>query len=105
MYTPSKWSELADQGAQLVAVAQNLSLLSNSTHVKRLILEPLFDIGRRQSTTNATTSRDPAPDYAFQGVTCADAVDPGNVTTKDVFDFLVKVTREVSQMCTFSSHL
>ncbi|CAE6500443.1 unnamed protein product [Rhizoctonia solani] len=98
MYTPTKWPELADQGAQLVAVAQNLSLLSNSTHIKRLLRAPLFDIDRRQSTTNVTTNRDPAPDYAFQGVTCADAIDAGNITTKNVFDFLVKVTREVSPM-------
>ncbi|KAL5634901.1 hypothetical protein ACGC1H_002804 [Rhizoctonia solani] len=98
MYKPTKWTELADQGAQLVGVAQNLSLLSNSTHIKRLLRVPLFDIDRRQNTTNVTTNRDPAPDYAFQGVTCADAIDAGNVTTKNVFDFLVKVTREVSPM-------
>ncbi|CAE7050036.1 unnamed protein product [Rhizoctonia solani] len=98
MYTPTQWPDLAEQGAQLVAAAQDLSLLSNSTHVKRLLRAPLVDIDRRQSTTNVTNDRDPAPDYAFQGVTCADAIDAGNVTTKDVFDFLVKVTREVSQM-------
>ncbi|CAE6509951.1 unnamed protein product [Rhizoctonia solani] len=94
MYTPTQWPELAEQGAQLVAAAQNLSLLSNSTLTKRLLRAPLFDVERRQSTTN----NDPAPDYSFQGVTCGDAVDAGNVTTKDVFDFLIKVTREVSQM-------
>ncbi|KAG8707836.1 hypothetical protein FRC11_007094 [Ceratobasidium sp. 423] len=101
MYTPTKWPELAEQGATFVDFFRNISLLPSST--KRSVGAPIFDIGRRQTanngtTSNTTTTNDPAPDYAFQGVTCADAVDAGNVTTKDVFDFLVKVTREVSQM-------
>ncbi|CAE6465220.1 unnamed protein product [Rhizoctonia solani] len=96
MYTPTKWPQLAEQGAAFVNFFHNISLLPSST--KRSIPAPMFDIKRRQTANNGTTTNDPAPDYAFQGVTCADAVDAGNVTTKDVFDFLVKVTREVSQM-------
>ena len=34
---------------------------------------------------------------------CADAADAGDVTTKDVFDMLVNVTRSVSPMCKLDS--
>ncbi|KAG8731172.1 hypothetical protein FRC11_004815, partial [Ceratobasidium sp. 423] len=97
MYTPIEWPKLAEQLTPLIEAVQNISSLSNSTH-KRSIRTPVSDISRRQNSNNGTTNEDPAPNYAFQGVTCGDAVDPGNVTTKDTFDFLVKVTREVSQM-------
>ncbi|GAB1525262.1 hypothetical protein RhiTH_008420 [Rhizoctonia solani] len=102
LYTPSRWPAMAEEGAKYVEAFRNLSLLSNSPH-KRSLLEPLLDIVRRQTSNNGTSNNgtsnnDPAPDYSFQGVTCADAVDAGNTTTRDVFDFLVKVTREVSPM-------
>ncbi|CAE6454536.1 unnamed protein product [Rhizoctonia solani] len=35
-------------------------------------------------------------DYAFDAISCSDAQDAGNVTTKDVFDFIVETTRNVS---------
>ncbi|KAG8736013.1 hypothetical protein FRC10_009886 [Ceratobasidium sp. 414] len=38
----------------------------------------------------------PSTDYAFQAVACADAADPGNVTTKMVFDSLVDSARTAS---------
>lgn len=44
-----------------------------------------------------SSNDDPPPDYSFQAITCADAPD-ANYTTKDVFDELVRVTREVSQV-------
>ncbi|GAB1525263.1 hypothetical protein RhiTH_008421 [Rhizoctonia solani] len=97
MYTPRGWPALAEAAAAYAETFRNLSLLSNSPQ-KRWLLEPLSDISRRQASNNGTTNNDPAPDYSFQGVTCADAADAGNVTTKDVFDFLVDVTREVSPM-------
>ncbi|KAH7344213.1 Alpha/Beta hydrolase protein [Rhizoctonia solani] len=97
MYQPTQWPELAKKGAEIIQFLHNASS-TNSTHAKRSLPAPLLDIRRRQTGTNGTTNDDPAPDYSFQGVTCADAADPGNVTTKDVFDYLVKVTREVSQM-------
>ncbi|KDN33735.1 hypothetical protein RSAG8_13166, partial [Rhizoctonia solani AG-8 WAC10335] len=98
MYQPSKWPELANQLAEINQAFQNVSS-TNSTHTKRSLRAPLpvLDLGRRQSNSNGTND-DPAPDYSFQGVTCADAVDAGNVTTKEVFDLLVTVTREVSPM-------
>ncbi|CAE6474631.1 unnamed protein product [Rhizoctonia solani] len=98
MYSPTGWPRLAEQ---LVAVHEFLSnTTSNSTHTKRSLPPTLNNILARQSTTTTSnaTNNDPAPDYAFQGVTCADAVDVGNTTTKDVFDFLVHITRTVSPM-------
>jgi hypothetical protein len=100
MYFPKRWPELAKSGAEFIQFFSNASLPSNSTH-KRSLATPLFNIDRRQTANNGTTNDDPAPDYSFQGVTCADAADAGGVATKDVFDFLVKVTREVSPMCKF----
>ncbi|KAJ1300924.1 hypothetical protein OPQ81_003350 [Rhizoctonia solani] len=97
MKTPSEWPELAKLLSSYEDEFRNNSSLPNPTH-KRSVRVPIFDIGRRTSSNNGTTNSDPAPSYAFQGITCADAVDAGNVTTRDVFDFLVKVTREVSPM-------
>lgn len=95
MYTPTTWPKTAETLATYAEFLHKALGTSNST-VKRS-LPTLPDLERRQ--TNSTNDDDPAPDYAFQGVTCADAIDAGNVTTKDVFDFLVTVTRTVSQMC------
>ncbi|CUA72839.1 hypothetical protein RSOLAG22IIIB_10347 [Rhizoctonia solani] len=96
MYRPTSWPDLAEQLAEIHQFFQNVSI-ANSTEAKRSLRAPLFDFGRRENTTNEA-NKDPAPDYSFQGVTCADAVDAGNVTTKEVFDFLVTVTRRVSPM-------
>lgn len=43
------------------------------------------------------TTNDTSPDYSFPAITCADAPD-ANYTTKDVFDELVRVTQQVSQV-------
>ncbi|KAL5637297.1 hypothetical protein ACGC1H_001066 [Rhizoctonia solani] len=96
MYRPTAWPGLAEELAGINQFLQNISV-TNATQTKRSVRVPLFDLGRRQSTRNGTND-DPAPDYSFQGVTCSDAVDAGNVTTKEVFDFLVTVTRDVSPM-------
>ncbi|QRV91985.1 Abhydrolase domain-containing protein [Ceratobasidium sp. AG-Ba] len=57
-------------------------------------LLPRTPVFRRQKSSNS----DPASSYAFQGITCADSVDAGNVTTKVVFDNILRVTRDVSHM-------
>ena len=97
MYQPTGWPQLAER---LVGFAKLLDTL-NATAVptRRSFTEPLQPVQKRQSSNNIT---DPATDYSFQGVTCADAIDAGNVTTKEVFDFLVHITRTVSPMCTRS---
>ncbi|KAG8790144.1 hypothetical protein FRC12_012673 [Ceratobasidium sp. 428] len=104
MYTPTLWPELAKNLSDIAQfLTTNFSSSGNprnsstkrSTHVPLLRRESLSPLTRRQNPTNDS---DPAPDYAFQAVTCADAVDPGNVTTRMVFDELVRVTRDVSPM-------
>ncbi|CAE6461451.1 unnamed protein product [Rhizoctonia solani] len=96
MYSPSRWPDLAKQLAQ---IHEFFADASHGSQTKRSLPASLVDVLPRQSTTtNNTTNDDPAPDYAFQGVTCADALDAGNTTTKDVFDFLVHITRTVSPM-------
>ncbi|KAJ1307669.1 hypothetical protein OPQ81_001762 [Rhizoctonia solani] len=99
MYSPAGWPRLAERLAAIHEFLTNTTSESNSTHTKRSLSTSLVEILPRQSTTtNNTANHDPAPDYAFQGVTCADALDAGNTTTKDVFDFLVHITRTVSPM-------
>ncbi|KAF8750769.1 MEROPS serine peptidase family S33 [Rhizoctonia solani] len=46
---------------------------------------------------NASTS-DPAKVYAYQAITCADAVDAGNSTTKQGFDAIVDITNNYTRM-------
>ncbi|KAG9118282.1 hypothetical protein FRC07_007277 [Ceratobasidium sp. 392] len=103
MYIPKYWSTLAQK---LLGISEFLASASNtSPNNTRRILE--FDmpsprpflrrhpLAARQSSSN---SSDPAPSYALQAVTCADAIDPGNVTTQILFEELVRVTRKVSPM-------
>ncbi|QRV92027.1 Abhydrolase domain-containing protein [Ceratobasidium sp. AG-Ba] len=82
MYSPTKWPKLAED-----ILAYWNFLTNNGTTTKRSL--PLPE--KRQTT-------DKAPVYSIQAITCADAMDAGNTTTKDVFDELVRVTRDVSQM-------
>ncbi|KAG9124179.1 hypothetical protein FRC07_012564 [Ceratobasidium sp. 392] len=97
MYAPSQWKDLAValKGRYDIIVsaigspAKRSTPLSNFDRRHTLIGE--FDLRTRQSS-------EAPPDYAIQAITCADAVDPGDVTTQMVFDYLVKVTREVSPM-------
>lgn len=100
MYGPASWPNLAKQLATFHEFLHNETYKSQT---KRSLPELLLDILPRQMANG--TDDDPAPDYAFQGVTCADAVDAGDTTTKDVFDFLVEVTRTVSPMCEFCADL
>ncbi|KAF8604272.1 alpha/beta-hydrolase [Ceratobasidium sp. AG-I] len=92
MYQPTGWPKLAENLAGWAGMLDNLTATASPT--RRSFTESLRPVQKRQASNNT----DPAPDYSFQGVTCGDAVDAGNVTTKDVFDFLVQVTRTVSPM-------
>jgi hypothetical protein len=94
MYRPTEWPKLAEDIKSAAAVLINAT--SETPPTKRSFELPHTPALRRQGSSN---SSDPAPDYAFQAVTCSDAIDAGNVTTQMVFDELVRVTRDVSQMC------
>ena len=38
-------------------------------------------------------------DYTFQAITCGDSIDESNITTRAVFDELIRVVKDVSPMC------
>ncbi|KAG9105175.1 hypothetical protein FRC07_009539 [Ceratobasidium sp. 392] len=88
MYTPTGWPQLAQDLYNKALIIHNQT--ATQSRAKRSSILELSTLESRQSEA--------APDYSFQAVTCADAIDAGNITTKDVFDFLVYVTRNVSQM-------
>ncbi|CAE6402210.1 unnamed protein product [Rhizoctonia solani] len=89
MYEPRKWPALAQDLAQ-IAVALSNSTNSMST-VKSRVLSP-----QTQSTPfirrDNTNSSDPSPGYVSQAITCADAVDAGNSTTRQGFQTVVDLT-------------
>lgn len=103
MYNPRKWPLLArylnDTTTNLdEALSTPLELVDNDSSSTPDSLTPP---GSPPITVyDALLAKRPAPDYSFQGITCGDAVDVANVTTKDVFDSLVGITRNISPMCT-----
>ncbi|KAG8723385.1 hypothetical protein FRC11_002456, partial [Ceratobasidium sp. 423] len=96
LYTPKTWSNLA-QALKKVADDIKGSTSPNTTQAKRWIpgsLNPMDIKHKRDNEPNATETRS----YAPEAITCGDAQDVGNTTTKDLFDFIVKVTHDVSHM-------
>ncbi|KAH7335773.1 TAP-like protein-domain-containing protein [Rhizoctonia solani] len=97
MYYPKNWPELARNLAQTYTALSN-STTGNSTNgletrdLPRQIRPMPFT---RRDNTN---SSDPATDYAYQAVTCADAVDAGNSTTKQGFETVVDLTNKYTRM-------
>ncbi|KAG9107874.1 hypothetical protein FRC07_008567 [Ceratobasidium sp. 392] len=94
MYQPKQWPGLAQE---LRGMSDFLDNPAAGVPNKRWLPEP--PPHRRARRQNAPDPNDPAPDYAFQAVACADSVDAGNVTTQTVFDSLVDTSRTTSQMC------
>ncbi|KAH7335772.1 TAP-like protein-domain-containing protein [Rhizoctonia solani] len=97
MYHPREWPALAQNLAQISAALSN-STNSTSTPKARSLYyrtHPMSFIRR----DNANSS-DPATDYAYQAITCADAVDAGNSTTKQGFETVVDLTDNYSRMFT-----
>jgi hypothetical protein len=79
-----------------------------STNLTEAVLEWLgsaaSSAGLRETPLKARQAPDqnqtaPIIDYAFDAISCSDAQDAGNVTTKDVFDYIVSTTHDVSPMC------
>ncbi|KAG9119699.1 hypothetical protein FRC07_005140 [Ceratobasidium sp. 392] len=94
MYQPTTWPKIAEQMATAAQLLKNQT--SGVSNTKRSFNSGASILQNRQASNSS--NEDPAPDYGFQAITCADAVDAGNTTTKDVFDLLVNVSRTVSQM-------
>ncbi|KAG8780060.1 hypothetical protein FRC12_023502 [Ceratobasidium sp. 428] len=94
MYRPTSWPRLAQELRSMSNFLDNPA--AGVPNKRRWTSEPPpHRVTRRQ---NAPDPNDPAPDYAFQAVACADSIDAGNVTTQTVFDSLVDTTRTTSQM-------
>ncbi|CAE6357579.1 unnamed protein product [Rhizoctonia solani] len=92
MYQPRTWPGLAQNLAKISAA------LSGSTNRLKLRgLDRQFQptpLIRRDDTNTS----DPATNYAFQAITCADAVDVGNSTTKQGFETVVDITNNYTRM-------
>ena len=123
MYTPTTWPDLA---TQLYEVADEIYNGGNSTNMKRGLggflgpelgstFFPELDIGplglrkmkkpsvkrRNGKTWSKRETNQLTYDYAFQAITCADSLDPGNTTTYDVFAEILGASQNVSEMCKF----
>ncbi|CAE6498743.1 unnamed protein product [Rhizoctonia solani] len=95
MYLPRQWPDLAQNLAQ-ISMALSNSANSTSTLKAR-------DLSRRINPMpfmrrDNTNSSDPATEYAYQAITCADAVDTGNSTTQQVFETVVDLTDNYTRM-------
>ncbi|KDN35450.1 hypothetical protein RSAG8_11588, partial [Rhizoctonia solani AG-8 WAC10335] len=75
-------SSCATAGPSKCAIAQEGSTVDPMAFIRR----------------DNTNSSDPAPDHAYHAITCADAVDAGNSTTKQGFETLVDLTDNYSRM-------
>ncbi|QRW20654.1 Abhydrolase domain-containing protein [Rhizoctonia solani] len=96
MYAPKYWQYTAQELAYYHDILSDTKSFANASHVRRTPIT--LRRGNNNTSAGAITASDIAPNYSFQGVTCADAIDANNVTTKDVFDMLVNTTRNVSPM-------
>ncbi|QRV81574.1 tRNA-dihydrouridine synthase 4 [Ceratobasidium sp. AG-Ba] len=103
MYSPTDWPMFAETFAGISKYLADPSDASAKRIKRSLDLEippprPFFRsnlLTSRQISSNGTR---PLRDYAFHAITCGDAVDAGNVTTRMVFEELVRAAREVSPM-------
>ncbi|QRV77216.1 Abhydrolase domain-containing protein [Ceratobasidium sp. AG-Ba] len=86
MYQPKDWPTLAENLLQVWDFLAN----KTSSSAKRSL--PF------QQDKRDTNSSDPESDQAIIAITCADALEAGNTITMDVFDEVIRVTRDVSPM-------
>ncbi|CAE6441468.1 unnamed protein product [Rhizoctonia solani] len=95
MYHPKEWPALAQNLAQISA-ALSSSTNPTSTQKTRSLAHQIHSMPFTQRDNS--NSSDPATDYAYQAITCADAVDAGNSTTKQGFETVVDITNNYSRM-------
>ncbi|KAF8684068.1 MEROPS serine peptidase family S33 [Rhizoctonia solani] len=96
LYHPRQWPDLAQSLAQISAALSNPTS-SSGTHQVRDFSRQVHPVPLVGRDNNASTS-DPAKVYAYQAITCADAVDAGNSTTKQGFDAIVDITNNYTRM-------
>ncbi|KAG8720004.1 hypothetical protein FRC09_010255 [Ceratobasidium sp. 395] len=96
MYGPNRWPALA---TKLQAIRASLKQVMSGSSRRSFELPPWQEITKRQANASNPDESDlPSSTYAIHAITCTDAVDPGDTTTRMVFDEIVRVTREVSPM-------
>ncbi|CAE6492002.1 unnamed protein product, partial [Rhizoctonia solani] len=95
MYHPREWPALAQNLAQISMALSNPTNSMTSLRA-RSPSDKIYSIPFIRRTS--TNSSDPATDYVYKAITCADAVDAGNSTTKQGFESLVDLTNNHSRM-------
>ena len=96
LYHPREWPSFAQQLAQISAALNNSTSTASMASIRRRTLDSIQLLDARDNSVNAS---DPPSDYAYQAITCADAVDPGNATTRDGFNAVVNITQHISGIC------
>ncbi|KAG8735112.1 hypothetical protein FRC10_010974 [Ceratobasidium sp. 414] len=89
LYRPVDWASNAQLLAGIYATLTNAS--TSGAIAQR-------DLHWAIKRDGANTS-DPATDYAYQAITCADAIDMPKTTTRDGFDLVVGITQNITRMC------
>ncbi|CAE6531988.1 unnamed protein product [Rhizoctonia solani] len=97
LYGPQAWQNLAEYLQNTSDFLRN-STSVNATATKQWLPNSVNLINNSRKRRDDPNSIEQPTMHAYEGVTCADAQDAGNTTTKDVFDFVVKTTRQVSHM-------
>ncbi|CAE6466765.1 unnamed protein product [Rhizoctonia solani] len=99
LYRPQNWTTLSQILYEFKVALDNPASL-NTTQAKRWLqlpdsIDPIDNKLRpRQEPTSDETNL--AYAYDYEGIACGDAQDPGDATTKDVFDIVVNVTHRIS---------
>ncbi|KAG8696109.1 hypothetical protein FRC08_007355 [Ceratobasidium sp. 394] len=88
LYKPVDWASDAQMLAGVYTTLSNASV--SGTIGRRDMHWPI-----KRDNTNTT---DPATDYAYQAITCADAIDMPKTTTRDGFDVIVSITQNTTRM-------
>ncbi|CAE7136267.1 unnamed protein product [Rhizoctonia solani] len=95
LYRPKSWPEFAQNLTQFHASLSNPTNSTSSLKARDLPLQVRPTPFTRRDNTN---SSDPATDYAFQAITCADAVNAGGSTTKQAFETVVDLTDNYTRL-------
>ncbi|KAH7329759.1 Alpha/Beta hydrolase protein [Rhizoctonia solani] len=97
LYGPEAWSNLAEYLKGASDFLRDPTSV-NSAAIKRWMPRSVNPMNNNHKPRNEPNTTESTTMYAYEAVACADAQDAGNTTTKDVFDFVVKVTGQVSHM-------
>ncbi|CAE6467329.1 unnamed protein product [Rhizoctonia solani] len=104
LYDPQDWGNMAQDMLNLKTALDD----PNHTNLTETVLKWVGTVAgnaagfqdikiepRQELDSNQTT---PIVNYAFDAISCSDAQDSDDTTTKEVFDYVVNVTRHVSPM-------